>query len=338
MGHSLHLTVDGQEHTLVVDSRTTLLDALRDRLGVMSAKKGCDHGQCGACTVLVDGRRLNSCLALALTQHGAEVMTADGLAPEGELFHCIRAFRPRRISVRILHTGPGVFGRRHAGRSRRQRTERGHRRSRRARGAVRGGDPRANERQPLSLRSLRQHRRGREPSRRGVTMNPFDYERAADAAGAVTTVTDRPDAVFLAGGTNLVDHLKLGVAEPGLVVDINRLELTGESRQLTTGACGSVRWCATAMPPPIRASAATTRCSHAPCSPAPPVSCATRPRWAATCRSRTRCVYSRHDDPATNANPAPVASHRRPAPATHARSSVPQRTVWRRIPRIWRSL
>lgn len=57
-------------------------------------------------------------------------------------------------------------------------------------------------------------------------MNPFDYERAADAAGAVTTVTDRPDAVFLAGGTNLVDHLKLGVAEPGLVVDINRLELT----------------------------------------------------------------------------------------------------------------
>ncbi|MGO3178145.1 MAG: FAD binding domain-containing protein, partial [Brevibacterium linens] len=57
-------------------------------------------------------------------------------------------------------------------------------------------------------------------------MNPFDYERAADAAGAVTIVTDRPDAVFLAGGTNLVDHLKLGVSEPGLVVDINRLELT----------------------------------------------------------------------------------------------------------------
>ncbi|WP_210603102.1 FAD binding domain-containing protein [Brevibacterium oceani] len=57
-------------------------------------------------------------------------------------------------------------------------------------------------------------------------MNPFDYERAADAAGAVATVTDRPHAVFLAGGTNLVDHLKLGVAEPDLVVDINRLELT----------------------------------------------------------------------------------------------------------------
>lgn len=92
MGHSLHLTVDGQEHTLVVDSRTTLLDALRDRLGVMSAKKGCDHGQCGACTVLVDGRRLNSCLALALTHDGAEVTTADGLAPEGEFSTLQRAF------------------------------------------------------------------------------------------------------------------------------------------------------------------------------------------------------------------------------------------------------
>jgi xanthine dehydrogenase YagT iron-sulfur-binding subunit len=92
MGHSLHLTVDGQEHSLVVDSRTTLLDALRDRLGVMSSKKGCDHGQCGACTVLVDGRRLNSCLALALTHDGAEVTTADGLAPEGELSTLHRAF------------------------------------------------------------------------------------------------------------------------------------------------------------------------------------------------------------------------------------------------------
>ena len=92
MGHSLHLTVDGQEHILVVDSRTTLLDALRDRLGVMSAKKGCDHGQCGACTVLVDGRRLNSCLALALTHDGAEITTADGLAPEGELSTLQRAF------------------------------------------------------------------------------------------------------------------------------------------------------------------------------------------------------------------------------------------------------
>src|SRR5690606_36798730 len=84
--------VDGREHTLPVDPRTTLLDALRDRLGVMSPKKGCDHGQCGACTVLVDGRRVNSCLALALSHDGAQVTTSDGLAPGGELSSLHRAF------------------------------------------------------------------------------------------------------------------------------------------------------------------------------------------------------------------------------------------------------
>ncbi|MGC5629394.1 (2Fe-2S)-binding protein [Georgenia sp. Z1344] len=83
MDHQLELVVDGEERTVAVDPRTTLLDALRDRLGVMSPKKGCDHGQCGACTVLVDGRRLNSCLALALVHDGAEVTTSDGLA-EGD--------------------------------------------------------------------------------------------------------------------------------------------------------------------------------------------------------------------------------------------------------------
>ena len=92
MAHSLHLTVDGQEHTLAVDPRTPLLDALRDRLEVMTVKKGCDHGQCGACTVLVDGRRLNSCLALALTHDGSEVTTSDGLAPSGELSTLHRTF------------------------------------------------------------------------------------------------------------------------------------------------------------------------------------------------------------------------------------------------------
>lgn len=92
MGYSLHLNVDGQEHTLTVDPRTTLLDALRDRLGVMSPKKGCDHGQCGACTVLVNGRRLNSCLALALSHDNAQITTSDGLAGGDELSELHRAF------------------------------------------------------------------------------------------------------------------------------------------------------------------------------------------------------------------------------------------------------
>jgi xanthine dehydrogenase YagT iron-sulfur-binding subunit len=78
------LRVDGSEHRLAVDTRTTLLDALRERLGITSPKKGCDHGQCGACTVLLDGRRALSCLALAVAHEGAEIVTAAGLAaPDG---------------------------------------------------------------------------------------------------------------------------------------------------------------------------------------------------------------------------------------------------------------
>jgi xanthine dehydrogenase YagT iron-sulfur-binding subunit len=82
MDAEITLTVDGRPRQLTVDARTTLLDALRRQLGVPSPKKGCDHGQCGACTVLLDGRRVLSCLSLAVAQDGADVVTADGLAGE----------------------------------------------------------------------------------------------------------------------------------------------------------------------------------------------------------------------------------------------------------------
>jgi xanthine dehydrogenase YagT iron-sulfur-binding subunit len=80
---TIELTVDGERSTVTVDTRTTLLDALRERLGNTSPKKGCDHGQCGSCTVLLDGRRHLTCLALALSYDGAEVTTAAGLAGDG---------------------------------------------------------------------------------------------------------------------------------------------------------------------------------------------------------------------------------------------------------------
>ena len=85
-------TVDGELHELTVDTRTTLLDLLRERLGNTSPKKGCDHGQCGACTVLLDGQRQLSCLALAVAHDGAEVTTIEGLGSVGALHPMQQAF------------------------------------------------------------------------------------------------------------------------------------------------------------------------------------------------------------------------------------------------------
>ena len=73
------LIVNGAEQTVVVDTRMSVLDLLRERLGLTGAKKGCDHGQCGACTVLIDGRRANACLALAVAHAGASITTVEGL-------------------------------------------------------------------------------------------------------------------------------------------------------------------------------------------------------------------------------------------------------------------
>jgi xanthine dehydrogenase YagT iron-sulfur-binding subunit len=89
---SVTVTVDGQQHRLVVDPRTTLLDLLREQLGCTSPKKGCDHGQCGSCTVLLDGRRHLTCLALAVSYDGAELVTAAGLAPDDTLHPVQQAF------------------------------------------------------------------------------------------------------------------------------------------------------------------------------------------------------------------------------------------------------
>jgi xanthine dehydrogenase YagT iron-sulfur-binding subunit len=90
--HPVSLTVNGVETQLRVAPWTTLLDALRDHLGLTGTKKGCDHGQCGACTVLVDGRRINSCLTFAVMKDGAKVTTVEGLASDGELHALQQAF------------------------------------------------------------------------------------------------------------------------------------------------------------------------------------------------------------------------------------------------------
>jgi len=88
----LTLEVNGQPHTLDVDTRTTLLDALREHLHLTGTKKGCDHGQCGACTVLVEGRRINSCLVFAVMLQGAKVTTIEGLGTPARMHPLQAAF------------------------------------------------------------------------------------------------------------------------------------------------------------------------------------------------------------------------------------------------------
>lgn len=89
---TVRLTVNGQAHELTLDTRTTLLDLLREHLALTGTKKGCDHGQCGACTVLSDGRRINSCLALAVLCDGQSVTTIEGLGQAHALHPLQRAF------------------------------------------------------------------------------------------------------------------------------------------------------------------------------------------------------------------------------------------------------
>ena len=87
---SLTLNINGADHTIVVDTRTSLLDTLRDHLNMTGSKKGCDHGQCGACTVLLNGRRVNSCLLLAASAEGDHITTIEGMA-QGEQLSAVQA-------------------------------------------------------------------------------------------------------------------------------------------------------------------------------------------------------------------------------------------------------
>ena len=92
---TIAIRVNGTELSLSVDPRVSVLDLLREHLDLTGSKKGCDHGQCGACTVLIDGRRANSCLALTVAQDGSSITTIEGLAPEGDLHPLQTAFIER---------------------------------------------------------------------------------------------------------------------------------------------------------------------------------------------------------------------------------------------------
>ncbi|MBT3155354.1 (2Fe-2S)-binding protein [Streptomyces sp. CHD11] len=104
----LALTVNGERHTVTVDSRTSLLDLLREHLGLTGSKKGCDAGACGACTVLVDGLRVTSCLTLAIRLEGAEVTTIEGLAPgEDDRLHPLQSAFLQQDALQCGFCTPG---------------------------------------------------------------------------------------------------------------------------------------------------------------------------------------------------------------------------------------
>jgi xanthine dehydrogenase YagT iron-sulfur-binding subunit len=100
------LRVNGAQHALALDTRTSVLDALREHLDLTGAKKGCDHGQCGACTVLVDGRRANACLLLAVAAEGSEITTIEGLA-NGDALHPVQAAFVEHDAFQCGYCTPG---------------------------------------------------------------------------------------------------------------------------------------------------------------------------------------------------------------------------------------
>ena len=223
------LRINAKDFAVELDPRTTLLDALRNHLGLTGSKKGCDHGQCGACTVLVDGRRINSCLTLAAMHEGDEITTIEGLA-EGDRLHPMQAAFIAHDGFQCGYCTPGqicsAVGMLGEGQGRlakpcQRRRGSGFRRSHRCR------DPRADERQHLPLCRLSQHRR-RNPRRgqRGREQcRSFTYERRQVPREAAAAVAARPDAKFISGGTNLLDLMKLEIERPAHLVDISRLPL-----------------------------------------------------------------------------------------------------------------
>ena len=103
---AVDLTINGEARQLQVEPWTTLLDLLRDKLDLTGSKKGCDHGQCGACTVLIDGKRINSCLKLAVTLDGSDITTIEGLGQPGEL-HPLQAAFIERDAFQCGYCTPG---------------------------------------------------------------------------------------------------------------------------------------------------------------------------------------------------------------------------------------
>ena len=241
------IRVNDTSHELSLDSRVTLLDALRDVLGLTGTKKGCDQGACGACTVIIDGQRVLSCLTLAAACEGQDVVTIEGLATGDELHSMQAAFlhcdgfqcgycTPGQIlsavcAVQEVHAGVPS----HVTPDVRQTVNGATLSDEEIRERMSGNLCRcaaypnivAAVRQTLSLLVRRSAERGGGGcANESAVMKEFTFERLARATDAASAVAARPGAMFLAGGTTLVDLMKIDVLTPDTVVDVRRLGLS----------------------------------------------------------------------------------------------------------------
>ena len=220
------MTVNGMARELELDTRTTLLDALRERLQLPGTKKGCDHGQCGACTVIVGGRRINSCLTLAVMHEGDSITTIEGLGTPEKL-HPMQAAFVKHDGYQCGYCTPGqicsavaVLEEINAGIPSHVSAD-----LMNPAGSDGCRASRAHERQHLPLRRLFQHRRCHHRSFREEGMKPFTYERATSPTAAAAAAARTQGAKFIAGGTNLLDLMKLQIETPTHLIDVNGLAL-----------------------------------------------------------------------------------------------------------------
>ena len=217
---AVSLTINGQKRSLKIEPRVTLLDCLRENLQMTGTKKGCDHGQCGACTVLVNGRRVNSCLSFAIMHEADEITTIEGLGTPEKMHPMQKAF----VDHDAYQCGYCTSGQILIGSSPDERTLR----------KKRCRCPRVHERKYLPLRRLSKYfkcnsrcSRSKTSRERLTPMQFFNYQKVGTEDDLFQTLNAKSGIPLklLAGGTTLIDLMKLDVEKPQLLIDLNALPL-----------------------------------------------------------------------------------------------------------------